>query len=84
MTRHDPPILPITGVDDQLSYLLQTGPIVIIEPALRQAVQIKDAQTHFFPRRFEDQRTDDLTLRIPVASDMSRIRIHVGNNDGPV
>lgn len=76
-------ILPITGIDDELSYLLQTGPIVIIEAALRQAVQIKDAETHFLPRRPEDQGTDDLTLRVPVAGDVSRICLHVGHNDGP-
>ena len=76
-------ILPITGVDDEPSYLLQTGPIVIIESALRQAVQIKDPETHLLPRRPDDQGTDDLTLRIPVASDMSRICLHVGHNDGP-
>src|SRR6266567_3768670 len=41
--------LPITSVDDELSYL-QAGPIVFIEAGLRQAVQIKDAETHFLPR----------------------------------
>ncbi len=43
-------ILPITSVDDELSYLLQAGLIVFIETALRQAVQIEDAETHFLPR----------------------------------
>jgi len=74
-------VLPITGVDDELGYLLQTCLIVTVETTLGEAVKVKDAQCHLPPLCPENQGADDLTLRASIASDVPWIRIYVGHNE---
>lgn len=73
--------LPITGVDDELGYLFQTCFIVIVETALCEAVQVKDAECHLPPLCPENQGADDLTFRATIASDVPWIRVDVGHDE---
>jgi hypothetical protein len=57
--------LPITGVVDELSCLLQAGPIVFIETGLRQAVQINTPRPTSFP---DDLRIKGQTISLFICS----------------
>jgi hypothetical protein len=75
-------VLPIAEGDDELYDSLQPHLIVLVEATHRYTIQIQHAKNRLRPAHAQDERTDDLALRLAVTGNVARVLCDVRYEHG--